>query len=323
MKAMVCDQYGPPEVLHAEEVERPVPKANEVLIKVHASSVTAGDYRTRDFDIPPGFRTPARIALGVTRPRHRILGTEVAGEVIEVGSKVSKFRVGDRVYGSDTHFGGYAEYVCRSADGGLAKMPENLSWEEAAAVPFGAQSALFFLRDLGHIEAGHRVLIYGASGGVGTAAVQLAKHFGAEVTGVCSTANLDLVRSLGADHVIDYTREDYAENGKTYDLILDTVGKTSFAHCKGSLTPHGIYLPVAGGIQEYLQRVWTAMSRGKRVRCSVAQESGDDLAFIRDVVEAGKYRPAIDRTYPLEQVAEAHAYAEKGHKRGNVVISVA
>ena len=322
MKAMIYDHYGDPDVLHPAEIDRPVPKAHEVLIKVHATSVTAADYRARALDVPPGFGLPARLTFGLRKPRNPVLGVELAGEVVEVGSKVSRFRIGDQVFGTNLHMGGYAEYAVRDERSALARMPDNMSYEESAAIAFGAQTALYYLRDIGHIQTGDKVLVYGASGGVGTAAVQLARYFGAEVTGVTSTANLELVRSLGADRVIDYTERDYTATGEQYDLIIDTVGKTSFEHARSALKPDGKYLAVAGGMHEYLLQAWTAIKRGQRVRCSVARERVEDLEFIRDLVEAGRYQPAIDRSYPFEQLPEAHAYASRGHKRGNVVVSL-
>ena len=323
MKAIVYTRYGPPDVLQFREVDKPVPGDREVLIKVHATTVSAGDYRIRGFAVPAGFWLPTRIALGLRGPRKTILGAEVAGEVEAVGREVKSFAPGDQVFGIDgSGLGAYAEYVCRPEGGALALKPAAMTHEEAAAVPHGALSALFFLRDKGAIRRGQKVLIYGASGGVGTAAVQLARHFGAEVTGVCSTANLEMVRSLGAGRVIDYTREDFTENGEIYDLIFDTVGKTSFSGCKGSLKPDGRYLLTVFGIPQLLQMLWTSMAGGRKVLCAVASERKEDLVFIRGLIEAGELRTVIDRRYPLEEMAEAHRYAEKGHKKGNVVVTV-
>ncbi len=323
MKAMVYTEYGPPNVLQLKEVEKPTPKDNEVLIKIYATTVTSGDLNLRGSKAPAGFWLPLRIASGLRRPRNTILGTELAGEVEAIGKDVKLFKEGDRVFGIDGGgFGAYAEYICRPEEGVLAIEPANMTYEEAAAVPFGAHTALFFLRDKGAIQGGQKVLINGASGGVGTYAVQLAKYFGAEVTGVCSTTNLELVKSLGADKVIDYTKEDFTKNGEAYDIILDTVGNVSFSRCKNSLKQQGRLLLVAAGLPQFVQMLWTSMIGSKKVIGAQAPERTEDLIFLKNLVEAGKIKPAIDRRYPLEQTAEAHEYAEKGHKKGNVVITV-
>jgi NADPH2:quinone reductase len=325
MKAIIYEEYGSADVLQLKEIAKPVPKAGEVLIKVRAATVTSGDCNLRGFTfVPPGFGFVPRLAFGLRRPRRKILGTEVAGEIEAVGKDVKSFKEGDQVFGIDSNsLGAYAEYVCRSEKKALALKPVNASYEEAAAIPFGGTTALFFLRDLGKLQPGQKVLINGASGGVGAYAVQLAKFYGAEVTGVCSTGNLELVMSLGADQVIDYTREDFRTKGERYDIILDTVvGKTSFSDCKNALKPKGLYLPVAGGPQEFLQLMWTASRGGKRVRAGTPPENKRDLIFLKELVEAGKIVPLIDRCYPLERTAEAHRYVDKGHKRGNVIITV-
>jgi len=323
MKAIVYTKYGPPDVLQLKEVAKPAPRDNEVLIRVHATSVTAADYRIRSFTVSIGFWLPTRIALGLIGPKRTIPGVELAGEIEAVGKDVKLFKEGDQVFGIDYRgFGAYAEYVCRSEEGALAIKPANMSYEEAATVPHGALSALFFLRDKGHIQSGQKVLIYGASGGVGTAAVQLARYFGAEVTGVCSTTNLELVKSLGADKVIDYTKEDFTKNGKTWDIVFDTVGKTSFSRCKCSLKQKGVYLLTVFDFPQIVQMLWTSMTGGKKVICAIATEKAEDLIFIKELIEAGKIISAIDKRYPLEQTAEAHRYAEKGHKKGNVVITL-
>ena len=324
MKAIVYTEYGPPDVLQLNEVEKPVPKDNEVLIRVCATSVTTGDVNARGFTfVPPGFGPLPRLMFGIRRPKKTILGVELAGEIEAVGKDVTLFKKGDQVFGIDSeHWGAYAEYVCRLESGALAIKPSNMSYEEAAAVPFGAGTALSFLRKA-NIRRGQKALINGASGGVGTYAVQLAKYYGAEVTGVCSTSNLELVKSLGADKVIDYTQEDFTKNGETYDIILDAVvGKSSFSRCKGSLTPNGLYLAVAGGLKEAVQMLWSSMTGGKKVLFGPAAESKEDLVFLRELIEAGKIKAVIDRRYPLEQTVEAHRYADKGHKKGNVVITV-
>ena len=325
MKAIVYHNYGPPEVLKLEEVEKPTPAENEVLIKIYATTVTAGDYRGRSLKLPPRlmiFWLPSRLYYGFFKPRKPILGGELSGVVEEIGKDVTLFKEGDQVFGFPI-FGGYAEYICMAEDAPLALKPDNMTFEEAAAVPFGASTALYYLRDLGNIKSGQKVLIYGASGGVGTAAVQLAKHFGAEVTGVCSATNLDLVTSLGADKAIDYTAEDFTKNGETYDIICDTVGKTTFSQCKSSLKDNGAYLPLVMGLTELVQIMWTSITGGKRVKGGVGPEKKEHLIFFKELVEKGKLKPAIDRRYPLEQTAEAHRYADQGHKKGNVVITLA
>ncbi len=325
MKAIVYTEYGPPDVLQLKEVAKPTPKDDEVLIKVYAATVTAGDVNTRGFTfVPPGFGPLPRLMFGLRRPRRTILGTELAGEIEAVGGAVTSFRKGDQVFGIGSEsFGAYAEYVCRPEGGALALKPANMTYEEAAAVPFGALTALYFLRDMGHIQSGQKVLVNGASGGVGSYAVQLAKYYGAEVTGVCSTKNLELVKSLGADKVVDYTQEDFTQGGETYDIIVDTaVGKTSFSLCKHALKQKGLYLAVAGGLQGMIQMLWTSMIGGKKVLAGMGPERKEDLIFLKGLMETGKIKPIIDRRYPLEQTAEAHRYVDKGHKRGSVVITV-
>jgi NADPH:quinone reductase-like Zn-dependent oxidoreductase len=325
MKAIVYTQYGPPDVLQLKEVEKPVPKDNEVLIRVYATTVTTGDVNARGFTfMPPGFGPLARIMFGLRKPKKNILGTELAGEIVSVGRDVSKFQVGDQVFALDGFgMGCYAEYRCMPEDGTVALKPPNLTCEEAAALSFGGTTALGSLRR-GKLQGGQKVLINGASGGVGTAAVQLAKHFEAEVTGVCSAANVELVKSLGADHVIDYTKEDFTQGGETYDLILDTVvGKSSFSRCKASLKPGGRYLAVAGGMPAMVQMLWTSLIGNKKVIAVGAAEQAEDLRFLAELAETGEFRPVIDRCYSLEQIAEAHRYVDKGHKKGNVVITVA
>ena len=327
MKAIVCTEYGPPEVLQLKEVEKPTPKDNEVLIKVHATSVTAGDCNARNFVfIPPGLSPLVRLMLGFKKPKKSILGADVAGEIEAVGKNVKSFKPGDPVYGIDGNgVGAYAEYKCMSEEGALAKIPANMTYEEAVAIPFGGLTALYFLREKGNIQSGQKVLINGASGSVGSAAVQIAKSFGAEVTGVCSTNNLEMVKSLGADKVVDYTQEDFTQNGETYDLILDpVVGKTSFSRCKNSLKPNGLYLAVAGGLPEMLQMVWTSLIGSKKVIFGGGEacERKEYMIFLNELIEAGKLKAVIDRRYPLEHIVEAHRYVDQGHKKGNVVITV-
>lgn len=301
MKAIVCTQYGSPAVLKLQEVGRPVPKANEVLIKVHATTVASGDCRVRGFKSPFLLWLPMRLVLGLTKPRKSILGVELAGEVIAVGQAVKRYKPGDQVYGlTGMQFGAHAEYACMPEDGAMALKPENATYEQAAALPFAGTTAVYFLRK-GKIQAGQKVLIYGASGSVGSCAVQLAKFFGAEVTAVCGSANMEWVSALGADKVIDYTKEDFRSSGGRYDLIFDAVGKTSKSACASLLVREGTYVSVVGQ--------------------GIVKTGAEDLAWLKELMEAGKLRAVIDRTYSLEQIPEAHGYVE-GHKKGNVVIRI-
>lgn len=325
MKAVVYERYGSPDVLHLAEIEQPTPKDHEVLIRVHATTVTTGDCNMRGFVfVPPGFKSISRLMFGLRKPRKPVLGVELAGEVKAVGKAVTRFKVGDPVFGiAGTRVGAYAEYKVMPEGAGLALKPANLTYAEAAAIPNGALTALTFLRNMGHVQQGQAVLIIGASGSVGSAAVQIAKHLGAEVTGVCSTVNVELVKALGADHVIDYTQQDFTQNGQTYDVIFDTVGKCSFPACKDSLTATGRYLAGAGGLREFGYMLRTSLFGGKKALAGVSSEKQDDLAFVKDLVEAGAIRPVIDRLYSLDQIVEAHRYVDTGRKKGNVVITVA
>ena len=328
MKAIVCTRYGPPEVLHLKEVEKPTPRDNEVLIRIYATTVTAVDCELRRFNkFPLWIWLPGRIGLGITGPRQKIQGHELSGEIESVGKDVKLFRKGDQVFAATGHsYGAHAEYKCMPEDGALAIKPANMTYEEAAAVPYGGGTALHFLRKT-NIQSGHKVLINGAGGSIGTFAVQLARYFGAEVTGVCSTANLELVKSLGAEKVIDYTREDFTKTGLTYDIIFDAVAKSSFSRCKSSLKPGGIYLTTIPSLGVMLQMLWTSKFGRKKAIFAASgfapsSEMAKNLIFLKELIEAGKIKPVIDRRYPLEQITEAHSYVEKGHKKGNVVITV-
>ena len=323
MKAIVATKYGPPEVLKLTEVAKPVAKGNEVLVKVYATTVTAGDMRTRGFIVPRSFWIPARLTLGLTKPKKAIPGMVLAGEVESVGPEAKRFKPGDQVYAYDlTRLSAYAEYACVSEDSAVALKPSTVIYEEAAAIPFGAVTALYFLKK-GNIKSGQRVLIYGASGSVGTAAVQVAKYFGADVTAVCSTTNIQLVKSLGADHVVDYTKKDFTQSGQTYDIIFDTVGKTSLADSVRALKDGGTFLQGAAGPALLIQMRLASMRSGKTLIGGTATPTTEALVELKGLVEAGKIRPVIDRCYPLEQMVEAHRYVDQGHKKGNVVITVA
>ncbi len=305
MKAIVCTRYGPPEVLQLQEVEKPAPRNNEVGIKIFATAVTVSDCIIRGSKVPIRLWLPMRLVIGFTKPRKPILGMVLAGEVESVGKDVKRFQKGNQVYAFNiTRFGTYAEYTCLPENSVMALKPSNVTYEEAAAVPYGGMLALHFLRK-GNIQSGQKVLIYGASGAVGTSAVQLARQFGANVIGVCSTSNLELVKSLGAEKVIDYTNESVTNRGELYDFVFDAVGKRKSSplkvQCQTALTPNGTYISVDDGSPKL---------------------HSEDLLFLTELVEAGKMKPVIDRCYPLEQIIEAHRYVEQGHKKGNVVITV-
>jgi len=322
MKAIVYERYGGPDVLQLKEVAKPAPKDNEVLIKIHATTVTSGDWRVRSLDVPAGFGLLSRLFLGISRPRQPILGTELAGVIESVGKDVTKFKVGDQVFAfSGAGMGCHAEYKCMSQDGPIALKPANLTYDEAAALSFGGTTALNFFKR-GKLQRGETVLVNGASGGVGTAAVQLAKHFGAIVTGVCSSANVELVKSLGATHVIDYTKKDFTKNGENYDIIVDTVGTAPFSRSKGSLKDGGRLLLVLGTLSDLLQIPWVSMTSNKKVIGGPAAERAEDLRFLAELAEGGEFKPVIDRRYPLEQIAEAHRHVDTGRKKGNVIITL-
>jgi NADPH:quinone reductase-like Zn-dependent oxidoreductase len=318
MKVIVYNKFGTPDVLQLETTPRPEPGDNDVLIEVRATTVTSGDIHLRK-----GKPLLARLFAGPITPRNPVLGHELAGVIAAVGKDVKLFSVGDRVFAS-THLasGAYAEFLCLPEDGIIALMPDNISYEQAAAIPVGALTALYFLRKAG-IRRDQRVLVYGASGSVGTFAVQLAVHFGAVVTGVCSHVNIELVKNQGATRVIDYSREDFSTGNDCYDIIFDTVGKTSFLHCKNVLNPDGRYVTTAISMSLLVQRLLASISGSSKLILGIAEQSPEDLDFIKDLVEAGMIKPVIDRQYPLQQITDAHAYVEQGHKKGNVVIRMA
>jgi NADPH:quinone reductase-like Zn-dependent oxidoreductase len=322
MKAIVVTKYGPPGVLQLQELEKPTPKEKEVLIKVHAATVNATDPVMRT-----GKPFVARFFSGLTKPKVPIPGNEFAGEIEAVGGAVKRFKVGDQVFGqAGLDYGTTAEYICLPEEEAIVIKPTNMSYEEAATVPDGALGALVFLKKC-NIENAQTVLINGASGSVGTFGIQIAKHYGAEVTGVCSTANVEMVKALGADHVIDYTQQDFTKTGQTYDIIFDAVTKSSFSRCKDSLTQNGVYLCTGVALGNMFQALWTARIGDKKALMTApglrpASEKAENLVFLTELVEAGKLKSVIDRRYALEEIAEAHRYVEKGHKKGNVVITI-
>ena len=331
MKTIICTKYGSPDVLQLKEVKKPAPKDNEILIRNYATSVNYGDLvarnfkevSPREFNMPFLFWLLAKISFGLKQPKITVLGSEFAGEVESVGKDVKSFKQGDQVFGYlGQSMGAYAEYLCTPENGVLTIKPANMTYEEAAVVPYGSIMALNLLRKL-NIQPGQKVLINGASGGIGSAAVQIAKYFGAEVTGVCGTPRLEFVKSLGADKVIDYTKEDFTKNGETYDLIFDILGKGSFSRSKNSLKQNGRYLLASFKMKQLLQMLWTSVIGSKKVICAIAPGSAEDLISVKALIETGSIKAVIDRCYPLEQIAEAHRYIEAGHKKGNVVITVA
>jgi NADPH:quinone reductase-like Zn-dependent oxidoreductase len=328
MKAIVWTKYGPPEVLRLGEVEKPAPKDDELLIRIHATTVTAGDCEMRSLDFPLILGLAMRLWIGLLKPRgSTIPGTELAGEIEALGRAVKGFKVGDQVFGAaGMKLGANAEYICLPAEpndmqGGVTLKPDNMNYAEAATVPFGGRDALHFLRKA-DIQSGQKILINGAGGSIGTFAVQLAKHFGAEVTAIDSAEKLEMLRSLGADHVVDYTQEDFTQNGVVYDVIFDVVGTVSFSRSKNSIKKDGIFL-LANPTSQILKGLWTRMTTGKQVVLETASGTIDDLIYLKELVEAGTLRTVIDRIYPLEQIVDAHRYVETGKKQGNVVITVA
>lgn len=322
MKAVVHERFGPPEVLHLTDVDKPAPADDEVLVRIHATTVTSADWRLRSSTVPTGFGFIMRLLFGFRKPRLPVLGSELAGEVEAVGRDVTAFAVGDEVFAfNGAKLGCHAEYKCVPQDGAIARKPAGLDWGEAAALSFGGTTALDFLRR-GGVRGGERVLVNGASGSVGTAAVQLARHMGADVTGVCGPANLELVRSLGAAHVVDYTKEDFTRNGETYDVIMDTAGTAPWSRCKRSLRDGGRLLLVLAGLPQMLPIPWVALTTSRRIVAGPASERADDLRHLARLAEAGAFRPVIDRRYPLDRIVDAHRYVDTGRKRGNVVVTV-
>ena len=325
MKAMVLTKFGPPDRLQLQEVAKPVPGDNEVLIRIYATTVTSGECEIRGLKVPLAFKFPLRIYVGLIRPKPLILGQELAGEIEAVGKEITRFRQGDQVFGwTGLGLGAYAEYKCLPENGVLAIKPSNITYEEAAALAIGGLDAVYFMRK-GHIQSGQKVLINGAGGSIGTFAVQLARYFGADVTGVDSTGKLDMLRSIGANQVIDYTREDFTKSGGTYDVIFDVVGKGSFSRSVRMLTPGGRYLLGNSRLSQRVRGWWTASRSGKQVipwAARTASEYAEDFKFLKELIEAGKIKSVIDRCYPLEQAAEAHRYVEKGGKKGNIVVTV-
>ncbi|NJC96003.1 MAG: NAD(P)-dependent alcohol dehydrogenase [Anaerolineales bacterium] len=328
MKAIIWTKYGSPDGLQLGEVDMPTPRDHEVLVKIHASSVTAGDCEMRRLELPLMLSFPVRLYAGFLKPKRiAILGQELAGEVVEVGKGVTSYKIGDQVFGTTGFkFGAYTEYICLperpdDAQGTLALKPENLTYEEAAVVPTAGFEALHFLRKA-NIQPGKKVLIVGAGGSIGTFAIQLARQLGAEVTGVDSPEKLELIRSLGADHVIDHTKGDYTSISETYDLIIDVVGKGSVGRRLKLLKEGGYYFLAYAGLSHILLSMWTSMTSNKRLKIESSAQKKDDLIFLKELLEAGKLKSVIDRSYSLEKTAEAHRYVESGNKKGNVALTV-
>lgn len=330
MKAIILTAYGPPEVLQLQEMEKPVPKNNEVLIRIRAASVNYGDLLARNFKAvtPDKFNMLglfwffAKIFFGFKKPKIKVLGSEFAGIIESIGSEVQQFTQGDQVFGYlGQHMGTYAEYLCMPETGCLTTKPSNIIFEEAAVAPYGAMMALALLRNV-DIQQRTKVLIIGASGGIGSAAVQIAKYSGAEVTGVCGAPRLEFVKSLGADHVIDYAKDDFTDNNKSYDIIFDVLGKSSFAQCKNSLTHNGVYLLASFKSKQLLQMLWTSFTGAKKVICSLAPGSIEDLRSVKELIQEEKIKLIVDKSFPMECTADAHRYAESGLKQGNIAITI-
>lgn len=322
MKAVITKKYGPPEVARIMEIEKPIPKENEILVKVLNTPVTSGDARIRGLNVPFGFKFLTRLMFGMKGPKNPVLGVVFSGIVEDVGDKVKDFSQGDAVFGSKEGFGCHAAYLVIKESGAIVHKPEKVSHEEAASIPFGALTSLKYLRDFGKIKKGQKILINGASGALGVYGVQLAKYFGAEVTGVCSTSNVELVKSLGADQVIDYKVNDFTKNPETYDIIYDTVGKLDFSKCKNSLNKNGIFLLAAAGLKEYGQVMTTSISGSKKVVAGVAIFKKEDLIIISELIEQDQIKPVIGRTFEFSDIIEAYKYVDGGHKVASAVLKV-
>ncbi|MCA0931865.1 NAD(P)-dependent alcohol dehydrogenase [Lutimonas saemankumensis] len=322
MKAVITKKYGPPEVAMIQEIDKPVPKENEILVKVIAAPVTSGDARIRGLNVPFGFKFITKLMFGFKGPKKPVLGVVFSGIIEQVGDKVSGFSKGDAVFGSKEDFGCHAEYLVIKEKAAILHKPEKLSHDEAASIPFGAMTSLKYLRDFGKVKKGQKILINGASGALGIYAVQLAKYFGAEVTGVCSTSNVGLVKSVGADHVIDYKTTDFTKNGDTYDIIYDTVGKLDFSKCRDSLNSKGVLLLAAAGIKEYGQVLSTSFSGAKKVVAGVVLFKKEDLKAVAELIEQDHIKPVIGQTFELSEIVEAYKHVDGGHKVGSAVLKV-
>ena len=323
MKAVIWTRYGPPEVLQIQEVEKPAPKENEVLIKVHAITVETGDCELRRYRLHNWFYMLFRPYFGLFRPRLvKTLGQQLSGEIEALGSGVTKFKIGDAIFAGVERMGATAEYICLPENSAIVIKPNEISFEEAAAVTVGGINALHFLKKAS-IQPGQKVLIYGSSGAIGTFAVQLAKHMGAEVTAVCSSGKIELVKSLGADHIIDYTRQKLSDTHQHFDVVFDTIGKSPYAESLSVLKPGGIYLLANPTLRQQLRSYWTQLTSGKRTTCRLAQNSAEDLNYLKQLIEQDKLKVVVDRCYPMEKIVEAHRYVEQGHKNGNVVVTIA